>query len=247
MSDPTVSPVVALDVYFNSKGKHSPYALEIPRLDEARGFFVPWEDKTAKAYRSWRSEWSVLDSDRSTQQGLWEPGLRVLEVEATKKVPGYSPVSRETLAVSFWDLAAKPQPQTDDTEVTYWIEFVTMYYPMPGVLGYVEPNSVLPSYWGLDGQKYAMPVGTKEDPNGAICAVVNQTGSPISLNTSSKSLAQYDSTLVNSILVNFAEFKKTLYTSGAIRIFISVFAEIRHSDGTALHFYDDPEMDVNVP
>lgn len=239
------SPAVFLDVYFNSKGKHSPFALEPPQIEETRGFYVPWTDR-GQAYRSWRSTWRVLDSDSGSGKGPWEPGLRVLEVEATESVHGYTPVSGKMLAVRLLDVAAETETfaGTDETKVTYWIEFVTMYCPMDGVLGYVQPSSVLPTYGGTDGRAFIMPDGGSTAP---FCAPVTGTVGQNGLRISSSSQVPGDPNLMSTVVVRFADFKDTLYKTGAIRIFISVFAEIRYPDGQTLRFYDDPEMDVNVP
>lgn len=241
------SPAVFLDVYFNSKGKHSRYALELPQVDAEVGFSVPWPEPHF-AYRSWRSEWGVVDLHPKIEQtALWQPGLRVLELEASDDFPGYSPVSGRLLSIRFFDLGADSlAPEAaDESTVTYWIEFATIYCPKPGDSETVDPNTVLPSYVGLDGVERDMPPG-KNYPNGSICSEIKQEGKPAGVRVFPGSRFHQSPEVANTVHVRFADFKDTPYTAGAVRIFVAIFARVTSKTGST-YFYDDPEMDVNVP
>lgn len=246
MSKITDSPPVFLDVFFNSKGQHSPYAIETPEVDGSLGFSVPWKDQ-AQAYRSWRSEWGVVDPNPDIEQTpLWQPGLRVVQVEASQNIPGYSAVGGKMMAIRFWDLAPETlTPEAaDDTEVTYWLEFAAQYCSEPGDSHVLDPRVVLPTYIGLDGKAHEM-TEVKRGLNGSICCTVSETvghAMPAPRLVSRFHAAQK---VTNTVHVRFADFGAA-YEKGAIRIFIAAFAQVI-TNGKSTYFYDDPEMDVNVP
>lgn len=215
-------PAVYWNVRINSLSEHARDAYEVPKVDH--GIVNPW-DPDQEGIRAWRSEWSVVVADAIGDSML--AGKRILQTHLSS-AGTFVPLGGNLLIIELDDFVGDA---TSQSMADGFIQIVTTAKtPSQTVRKYCPPGDVIV---GIEH-----PNKDEVEKDQWRCA---SRSFAIDLKDGSPELMRLQ---INPLL-------NQKYPEGSqIRIHLGIFMAVTRTIGTAArkeYFFDDPEMEVNIP